>query len=62
MSVLRRIQRNVEEEVDGKGLQILFYNLSRIHRRAPVSDNESPEDQRAHRNKDKQMRRLRRGK
>ena len=59
-SVTKRIQRNVEEEVDGHGLQILLYNLPRIHRRAPVADNESPEDQRKARNKDKKMRRIRR--
>ena len=57
-SVTRKIQRNVEEEVDEHGLQILLYNLPRIHRRAPVSDNESPEDQRRARNKDKRMRKI----
>ena len=59
-SVTKRIQRNVGEEAEARGLQILLYNLPRTHRRAPVSENESPEDRRALRNKDKQMRRIRR--
>lgn len=60
-SVLRRIERNVEEEPGVGHLQKLLYSLSRMHRLAPLSDNESFRDYRKRRNIDKRMRKLVRG-
>lgn len=60
-SVLRKIERNVGEEPGHTEVQQLLYALTRAHRLAPLSDNESYRDFKKRRNIDKRMRRIVRG-